>query len=107
MAGPGLPPPPAVRTGTSTPTTPPDDQNPRDDHVITGCFDGVATRLGNLAAAGAGTPKHLSEHFSAFAGMHHLSRWRSGDIGGFSGRRRHDTAHADDHFAEVRAPIPP
>ena len=65
------------------------------------CFDGVSTHVSGLAAAGADTPRHLAEHLSAFAGMVHLSKWRSGDIGGFKGRRQRDAPQPDDTFAEV------
>ena len=85
------------------------EHGPRNDHVeVRGCFEDVAEQLSELAAVGAGTPRHIAEHWAAFASMVHLNKWRSGDIGGFSGRRRHDaTAESDHPFAEVRLPMPP
>ena len=102
MAGHGPTPPPVVCTESLPLQTKSDGQRPRDDdHVPSGCFGGVSEHLSELAAAGAGTPRHLAEHWTAFAGMvhHRSSKWRTGDIGGFMGRRH--AAHADEHYAEV------
>ena len=103
MAGHGPTPPPVLGTESLPLQTKCDGQRPRgDDHVPSGCLGGVSEHLSELAAAGAGTPRHLAEGWTAFAGMvhHRSSKWRTGDIGGFMGRRH--AAHADEHYAEVR-----
>jgi hypothetical protein len=99
--------PPVIRHDAVPLQTRDKEHGPQNDHVeVRGCFEDVAEQLSELAAVGAGTPRHIAEHWSAFASMVHLSKWRSGDIGGFSGRRRRDAAAETDHpFAEARLPM--
>jgi len=103
VAGLGPAPPPVVCTENLPLQTKSNEQRSRaDDHAPSGCLGGVSEHLSELAAAGAGTPRHIAEGWSAFADMvhHRSSKWRTGDIGGFMGRRH--AAHADEHYAEVR-----